>query len=471
MSLPPDTVSFLNIIICYQNWLQKVMLLVSSISAHEADEIRVLQDLCEDCKTTCGETRQAINNSMNVAQNLSQCDDETVHFLQKNYSKIMEVLGCIIRIFPNTFSTIDNVLPISREIWVMQKSDDWWQSNVCDSWNEIQWFQNFRMTKDVFTKLVETLTPHLKRKDTCMRKAISVEKRLAITLLKLATTDGYRSVAARFGVGVSTVCNIVIEVCKTINDILLPKVIQFHDLSEIVNGFQMLGFPQCMGAINGSHIRIIAPAVNKESYVCRKGYHSIVLQAIVDANGLFTDVFAGFHGGAHNSAVMHASPFFKKKNSGNFFSNPILEINGMNVSPVIIADPAYTCLPWLMKPYPRNQLNADTERFNNILTRARQVVERSFGRLKSRWRSLGGIIEMQPERVAELAVTACVLHNVCETGGDALSWPAQICNDQELADVVVPGAGQIPTAVKNRGNAVRTAYCNFFKELHTEPCA
>lgn len=38
------------------------------------------------------------------------------------------------------------------------------------------------------------------------------------------------------------------------------------------------GFPKVIGAIDGTHIRIVAPKMNPESYINRKGYYSIQLQ-------------------------------------------------------------------------------------------------------------------------------------------------------------------------------------------------
>jgi len=38
------------------------------------------------------------------------------------------------------------------------------------------------------------------------------------------------------------------------------------------------GFPNIIGAIDGTHIRIEAPKKNPVDYINRKGYHSIQLQ-------------------------------------------------------------------------------------------------------------------------------------------------------------------------------------------------
>lgn len=50
----------------------------------------------------------------------------------------------------------------------------------------------------------------------------------------------------------------------------------------------------CAGAIDGTHIAIIAPKEDHTDYVNRKGYHSVVMQALVDCSYLFRDVVIGW---------------------------------------------------------------------------------------------------------------------------------------------------------------------------------
>ena len=58
-----------------------------------------------------------------------------------------------------------------------------------------------------------------------MRKAISTEQRVAITLWFLSTGSDYRTIGHLFGVSKSAVCVVMKEVCTAIVERLLPKYI------------------------------------------------------------------------------------------------------------------------------------------------------------------------------------------------------------------------------------------------------
>lgn len=59
-----------------------------------------------------------------------------------------------------------------------------------------------------------------------------------------------------------------------------------NKIQDIIRGFSYTcGFPNTIGAIDGTHINIPAPTVNPEAYVNRKGCHSIHLQ--VCSNNFF----------------------------------------------------------------------------------------------------------------------------------------------------------------------------------------
>ena len=85
----------------------------------------------------------------------------------------------------------------------------------------------------------------------------------------------------------------------------------------------------------------------------------------------------------------------------------------------LLGDPAYPLLRWLMKGFPDTGNLTRTEKlFNYRLSKARVVVEHTYGRLKGRWRCLLKRLDIATESVPGLVGACCVLHNMCEMLGD-----------------------------------------------------
>ena len=145
----------------------------------------------------------------------------------------------------------------------------------------------------------------IKRCNTHLRLAISVEKRVAITLWCLATPTEYRTIAHLFGVSRSSICNVVHNTCRAIVEKLGKQYISFPQgerLRGIVDGLKMKwGVPQCIGAIDGTHVPIAAPEENHTDYYNRKGWYSMILQGLVDHNYCFLDINVGWPGSVHDA--------------------------------------------------------------------------------------------------------------------------------------------------------------------------
>lgn len=290
-------------------------------------------------------------------------------------------------------------------MWITPKSSSFWDE-IVSVWSNNEFKKNFRLSRTTFRYLCSQLQPHLQKK-TVVRTPLSAEKRLAVALWRLGTNVEYRTISHLFGVGISTVCVAVHEVCGAIVQILLRKYVKMAEgeqLKAVVSGFDnKWKFPQCVGAVDGTHIPIIAPKDNPTDYFNRKGHHSIVMQALVDHRYVFQDIYIGWPGSVHDARP----PQYRRI------------IDGVDVPLLILGDPAYPLLPWLMKPYSDSgRLSQEQLKFNHRLSRARMVVENAFGRLKGRWRCLLKRNDTDVSFMTTLVASCCVLHNICEIHKD-----------------------------------------------------
>ncbi|KAJ1191395.1 hypothetical protein NDU88_000711 [Pleurodeles waltl] len=63
------------------------------------------------------------------------------------------------------------------------------------------------------------------------------------------------------------------------------------------------GFPHVLGAIDCTHVRLVPPAATEHLYRNRKHTYSINVQAIVDPQGLITNIVAKYPGSVHDSYI------------------------------------------------------------------------------------------------------------------------------------------------------------------------
>nr|XP_048711374.1 uncharacterized protein LOC125639019 [Caretta caretta] len=274
------------------------------------------------------------------------------------------------------------------------------------------------MRKGTFMELCDLLSPALKHKNTKIRAALTVHKRVAIVLWKLATPDSYWSVGNQFGMGKSTVGVAVIQVANAIIELLLSKVVEnVGNVQVILDGFAAMGFPNYGGAIDGTHIPILGTDHQGSQYINRKGYFSMVLQALVDHKGCFTNINVGWPGKVHDARVFRNSGLFKWLQEGICFPDQKITVGDVEMPIVTLGDSAYPLMPWLMKPY-TGTLDSSQELFNYRLSKCRMVVECAFRHLKGRWRSLLTRSDLSKTNIPIVIAACFVLHSLCESKGE-----------------------------------------------------
>lgn len=173
------------------------------------------------------------------------------------------------------------------------RSKDWWKRIVNRNFKEEDWLKSFRMRKCTFLWLCDQLKNELASSvyQLGFREPVSVEKQVAICLYYLSSCCEYRVVGNVFGIHKSTVWKYVHRVVDAINTKLMHQWIFMLDNDEcqqIAASFEKkTNIPQLIGAIDGSHIPILPPSDRYRDYINRKGWPSVILQALNDVNDTY----------------------------------------------------------------------------------------------------------------------------------------------------------------------------------------
>ncbi|XP_015754161.1 PREDICTED: putative nuclease HARBI1 [Acropora digitifera] len=279
--------------------------------------------------------------------------------------------------------------------------------------------------------------PAIQRQDTILREAIPLSKRAAVGLWRLATGDSYRSCGLMFGIAKSTAVGVCRDFVQALCQ-LKEQFIKFPNtpttVREKIQGFrEKSNFPNVVGAIDGTHMYIKAPKVNHKDYFNRKRRYSFVVQGVVDASGSYLSVSTGFPGSMHDARVLRLSNLFPLAEEKRILTMPCMELDGIQVRPLILGDSAYPLKTWLMRPFKDNGALSPAQRcFNRQLSQARIAVEHGFGQTKARWRCTDTRIDEETRNIPDTITACCVLHNICVLSHDDYEGQRVPANNHRL---------------------------------------
>lgn len=100
---------------------------------------------------------------------------------------------------------------------------------------------------------------------------------------------------------------------------------------------------------------------------------------------------------------------------GMFHAPLLVEIMLTKIYLFVLGDSGYPLEPWILTPYRNVAENSSEAFFNDQHSKARSIIERTFGILKARYRCLLAARELHytPEKAAQILNVCCALHNIC----------------------------------------------------------
>ena len=164
-----------------------------------------------------------------------------------------------------------------------------------------------------FNLIEERITPHLRKKITNLK--------LAVTLRHLCTGESYTSLQYQWGVGRTTICKFVSQVCKAIlkefQQEYLVSPTDPEDWKKIEERFRhRWNVPHAVGALDGKHIAMKKRKKSGIEYFNYKGYFSLVLLALVNANYNFLWVNVGASGLSSDAQIFNRSKLKRRIENG-----------------------------------------------------------------------------------------------------------------------------------------------------------
>lgn len=224
--------------------------------------------------------------------------------------------------------------------------------------NDTKFRQYIRLSPHLFYFVLAHVKDDLQRTNTnFVSNPITPEQKLFLGLRYLATGESFRSLSFQFRISFSYCSVIVREVVAAIRKqlltIVVPQPTEANFLENAAHNLRRWQFPNCIGAIDGKHIRIKCP--NNSGSLCYnyKSFFSVVLLAIVDGRLRFNAIDVGAYGREGDAGIFMRSNMGRAIAAGQFgIPEPAAVGQSEVVLPhVILGDSAFRLTKSMMVPF------------------------------------------------------------------------------------------------------------------------
>ncbi|KAJ1100788.1 hypothetical protein NDU88_005863 [Pleurodeles waltl] len=336
-------------------------------------------------------------------------------------------------------------------------------------------YDKYRLSSAAILELIDLLKPQLEHQ-TLRGCAIPTHVQVLCSLHLLASGSYQGVIAVAGGVSQSAVSRFLTAFLDALvthmsHFIYLPRN-EAEINSTKLDFYRIANFPHVIGCVYGTHIQICPPGNLEHLFRNRKCTHSLNIQVVCDAHYVITDIVAKFPGSTHDSYIFRHSGIHQRLERGEFgdgyllgratdtlqtYTQVTVHTNQDFLTVYFLCptgDSAYALRPWIMTPFltPSNECE---RRYNNAHKRTRNLIERTFGLLKARFRCLhrsGGALQYTPITAFKIVVACAILHNIATRRGLPLT-PADPDPDDEEQEQ--PHRHHVDRSTANQGRLRR----------------
>ncbi|KAL6880595.1 hypothetical protein ACP4OV_012160 [Aristida adscensionis] len=310
---------------------------------------------------------------------------------------------------------------------------EWVQSNLASS---TSCYNMFRMIRGTFNRLHDVLVESYGLKSSSNMSSVEA---LAMFLWIVGAPQSVRQAENRFVRSTEIVSrkfeHVLSCVSKLAADIIKPVDPEFRSVHPRLQGplFSPF-FNDCIGAIDGTHVQVVVPKSKVMQYTDRHGYTSQNVMAVCDFNMRFTFVLAGWPGSVHDMRVFndamhkygHKFPHQKYYLVDSGYANRqgyLAPYKGTK----------YHLPEFRMGPVPRGK----KELFNHRHSSLTNVIERTFGVLKMKWRILEKVPSFPVRKQSKIIIAYMPLHNFIRENA-AMDRDFDLCDIEEVEALYDP---------------------------------
>lgn len=275
-----------------------------------------------------------------------------------------------------------------------------------DAYNDREIIRRYRLSRPLILELYDEIAHEIEPQSLRSHAIPGILKLFCV--LRFCATGTFQAVIGdSIGIHKSSVSRIVARVTtalSTLRNEYIKFPVREADMARTKQRFYDIAqFPRVIGAIDGTLINIKKPTENENLFISRKGVHCLNVLAVCSSDLLFTYIVAKFPGANNDSFIWNYCNLQERFEAGDFRNS------------LLLGDSGYALSRYLLTPVQHPTSQAE-EQYNASHKQTRQVIERSFGLLKQRFRCLdrsGGYLTYEPGKCCKIVVTCCILHNIC----------------------------------------------------------